>query len=162
MPVMVGSVPALPVPLQQSKSMRPNRGSGKVESSLAAQALQPLKDEDVLRRQQRMIEQGVAKWRLVFGRYARDFTESAPEEDSILASLGTRSPRAILKRANAVLAFLRWFDVVVEARGSAFEEEAYWKYVKFLKKSGSAASCGNSFFSGIRFAKRVVGMDKLA
>ena len=66
-----------------------------------------------------------------------------------MASLGTRSPHTILKRVNAVLAYLRWFDVFVEARSSAFEEEAYWKYVKFLKRSGSAASCGNSFRASV-------------
>ena len=161
LPVMVGSAPSLPVPVQQTKDVKLSVGHGEFGISYAAQALQPLKDEDVLRKQQRMIEQGVAKWRLVFGRYARDFGESAPDEDSILASLGTRSSHTILKRVNAVLAYLRWFDVFVEASSSAFNEEAYWKYVKFLKKSGSAASCGNSFLSGIRFAKHVVGMDNL-
>ena len=161
LPVMVGSVPSLPVSVRQARIEKPSAGSNEFGVSYAAQALQPLRDEDVLRKQQRMIEQGVAKWRLVFGRYARDFNEDAPDEDSILASLGTRSPHTILKRVNSCLAYLRWFDVFVEARGSAFEEEAYWKYVKFLKRSGSAASCGNSFLSGIRFAKRVAGMDKL-
>ena len=42
-----------------------------------------------------------------------------------------------------------------------FGEEAYWKYVKFMKRSGSAASCGTSFLSGIRFAKHVVGMEEI-
>ena len=161
LPVMVGSVPPLPVHAQPVRAARPSGDSANCDISFAAQAIQPLRDEDVLSKQQRMIEQGVAKWRLVFGRYARDFNESAPDEDSILASLGTRSPHTILKRVNAVLAYLRWFDVFIEAGGSAFEEGAYWKYVKFLKKSGSAASCGNSFLAGIRFAKHVVGMDNL-
>ena len=161
LPVMVGSVPALPVVQQQTQLMRPRREAREVEISLAAQVLQPLRDEDVIQKQQRMIEQGVAKWRLVFGRYARHFSITAPDEDSILASLGTRSPHTILKRANAVLAFLRWFDVFVDAGTSAFCEEAFWKYVKFLKKSDSAASCGTSFLSGIRFAKYVVGMEEI-
>ena len=160
-PTMVGSVPALPLPSQQTGSGRSRREVEWVDLSLAAQTVQPLKDEDVLRKQQRMIEQGVAKWRLIYGRYARNLSEAAPDEDSILASLGTRSPHTILKRANAVLAYLRWFDVFVEAGASAFGEEAYWKYVKFMKRSGSAASCGTSFLSGIRFAKHVVGMEEL-
>ena len=74
-PVMVGSVPSLPVPVQQTKGVRISASPGELGVSCAAQALQPLRDEDVLRKQQRMIEQGVAKWRLVFGRYARDFGE---------------------------------------------------------------------------------------
>ena len=114
LPVMVGSVPSLPVPVQQTRNAKLSVGRDEFGISYAAQALQPLRDEDVLRKQQRMIEQGVAKWRLVFGRYARDFDESAPDEDSILASLGTRSPHTILKRVNAVLAYLRWFDVFVD------------------------------------------------
>ena len=162
LPVMVGSVPALPVPSQQAGTGQPRRGVVRVDLSLATQAVQPLKDEDVLRKQQRLIEQGVAKWRLILGRYARDFSQTAPDEDSILASLGTRSPHTILKRANAVLAYLRWFDVFVEAGITAFGEEAYWKYVKFMKRSDSAASCGTSFLSGLRFAKHVVGMEELA
>ena len=69
-PAMVGSVPALPLPSQQTGSARPHREVGRVELSLAARAVQPLKDEDVLRKQQRMIEQGVARWRLIYGRYS--------------------------------------------------------------------------------------------
>ena len=94
----------MPLPPQQAGSGRSRRGAGGVDLSLAAQAVQPLKDEGVLRKQQRMIEQGVAKWRLIYGRYARNLSQAAPDEDSILASLGTRSPHTILKRANAVLA----------------------------------------------------------
>ena len=161
LPVMVGSVPALPLPLQCAKAGPNHAYIAEVGLSFASQALQPLMDEDVIRKQQRMIEQGVAKWRLVFGRYARESSETAPDEDSILASLGTRSPHTILKRANAVLAYLRWFDVFVDPCASAFKEESFWKYVKFLKRSDSAASCGTSFLSGIRFAKHVVGMDEL-
>ena len=44
---------------------------------------------------------------------------------------------------------------------SAFEEKVCWKYVKFRKRSGSAAFCRTLFLLEIRFAKRVVGIDKL-
>ena len=59
-PVMVGSAPALPLPPQLAGSGQSRSGAEGVDLSLAAQAVQPLKDEDVLRKQQRMIEQGVA------------------------------------------------------------------------------------------------------
>ena len=50
----------------------------------------------------------MAKWRLVFGRYAGDFGESAPNEDSILAlawTISTTLPegvKAAAKQAEAL------------------------------------------------------------
>ena len=58
LPVMVGSVPSLPVPVQQARSAKLSVGRDEFGISYAARALQPLRDEDVLRKQQRLIEQG--------------------------------------------------------------------------------------------------------
>ena len=118
----------------------PPQQAGGVDLSLATQAVQLLKDKDVLCKQQRMIEQGVAKRRIL--------SQAAPDKNSIFASPGAR--HTILKRANA----LHTFD------GSMF----------LLRQPSGRRRIGSvkfrqlllwNFFSGIRLAKHVVGMEKL-
>ena len=133
-----------------------------VTGSFATRAFLPLRDEDVIAKREKLLEQGVGKWRIVWGRYAREVGTQAPDEDGLLACLGTRSVHTILKRANAVLSFLRWFDVLMEPCVSPFEEESFWKFMKFLSKSKGAASSGVSFLAGMRFAKHVLGMHSVA
>ena len=136
---MVGSVPEVPVPCTRELQLTCSEHVA-VTGSLATRAFLPLRDEDVIAKREKLLEQGVGKWRIVWGRYAREVGTQAPDEDDILACLGTRSARTILKRANAVLSFLRWFDVLVEPCVSPFEEESFWKFMKFLSKSKGAAS----------------------
>ena len=78
------------------------------------------------------------------------------------AVLGVKSPATLIKRANALLAFTRWF-----ARGSAldsnpFQEHVVWEYFQFLRSSCAPATKADTFMSSLRFAYHILGFACLA
>ena len=77
--------------------------------------------------------------------------------DDIEACVGTRSPNTVIKRANALLDFLRWCDLAQPGVPVPFQETLVWQRVQELRKSKKAPSKANALLSAIRFMHHVLG-----
>ena len=77
--------------------------------------------------------------------------------ETIGACIGLRSPQTVLKRANAILSFLRWADK--EDLETPVAEEAVWSYFSLLKEEGSPPSRASALLSAFRFVNYVLGVD---
>ena len=75
--------------------------------------------------------------------------------------VGVKSPATLVKRANSMLAFLRWCDLTGRCESNCFQEHVLWDYFRCLKDSGAAASKADSMMSAVRFAVFVLGFDCL-
>ena len=75
--------------------------------------------------------------------------------------VGVKSPATLVKRANSMLAFLRWCDLAGRCESNCFQEHVLWDYFRYLKDSGSAASKADSMMSAVRFAVFVLGFECL-
>ena len=90
---------------------------------------------------------------------SEDSQEGALE---IIDSLvGVKSPATLVKRANSLLAFLRWCDWTGRVESNCFQEHVLWDYFRYLKDSGAAASKADSMMSAVRFSVFVLGFDSL-
>ena len=67
----------------------------------------------------------------------------------------------LVKRANALLSFLRWVDKSCQHVENAFEESTVWKYLCHLKESQAPATRGATMMSALRFARFVLGFECL-
>ena len=75
--------------------------------------------------------------------------------------VGVKSPATLVKRANSLLAFLRWCDWAGRCESNCFQEHVLWDYFRYLKESGAAASKADSMMSAVRFSVFVLGFDSL-
>jgi hypothetical protein len=75
--------------------------------------------------------------------------------------VGVKSPATLVKRANSLLAFLRWCDWAGRFEPNCFQEHVLWDYFRYLKESGAAASKADSMMSAVRFSVFVLGFDSL-
>ena len=83
-------------------------------------------------------------------------------KDIVDAVVGVRSPSTILKRANSLLSFLRWFARSGCEAVNPFQEEYIWKYLQFLKATDAAPTRAESTLSAFRFAFHVLGFESLS
>ena len=77
------------------------------------------------------------------------------------AVVGTRAPTTLVKRANALLSFLRWFDRSIQTGLKPFSEECIWRYLQHLKESAAPGTKGSAALSAFRFAHYLLGVDGL-
>ena len=77
------------------------------------------------------------------------------------AVVGTRAPTTLVKRANALLSFLRWFDKNNWTGLEPFCEECIWRYLQHLKDSAAPGTKGSAALSAFRFAHHLLGFDSL-
>ena len=70
----------------------------------------------------------------------------------IEAVLGIRSPATLVKRANSLLSYLRWFAKLGFVSDNPFTEAFIWDYLQHLKDVGAPATRGDSAMSAFRFA----------
>ena len=77
------------------------------------------------------------------------------------AVVGVKSPATLVKRANSLLAFLRWCAKTNVTDENPFHERIIWQYLSFLKESGAPPTKGASAMSAFRFAFYVLGFDSL-
>lgn len=78
------------------------------------------------------------------------------------AVLGVKSPATLIKRANVLLAFTRWFARVGRTESNPFHEHVIWEYFQHLKFSGAPATKADTMMSSLRFAFHVLGFTCLA
>ena len=77
------------------------------------------------------------------------------------AVLGTRAPSTLVKRANSLLSYLRWFDRMNRFDLDPFSEECIWMYLQQLRDSGAPCTKGSSALSAFRFAFHLLGFTGL-
>jgi hypothetical protein len=77
------------------------------------------------------------------------------------AVLGTRAPSTLVKRANSLLSFLRWFDRIGLTDVAPFSETCIWRYLQQLKDEDAPCTKGSSALSAFRFAHHILGFEEL-
>ena len=77
------------------------------------------------------------------------------------AVVGARAPATLVKRANALLSFLRWYDKNCWTDLEPFSEECIWRYLQHLRESAAPGTKGSSALSAFRFAHYLLGFDGL-
>lgn len=99
----------------------------------------------------------------------RQILEECPHEQSqqraydiVDAVLGVNSPATLIKRANALLAFLRWCARVGNADVNPFQEHVVWDYFQHLKNTDAPATKADTMLSSLRFALHILGFSCLA
>ena len=101
----------------------------------------------------------------VTGRHILALGDEAHQSSGALsiveAVVGTRAPTTLVKRANALLSFLRWFDKNNWTGLEPFGEECIWRYLQHLKDTGAPGTKGSAALSAFRFAHHLLGFDSL-
>ena len=90
-----------------------------------------------------------------------DAAQSPEGIEIVSAVVGVKSPATLMKRANALLSFLRWVDKEGHHVENAFEESVVWMYLSHLKEISAAPTRGATMMSALRFARFVLGFDSL-
>ena len=72
-----------------------------------------------------------------------------------------KSPATLIKRANSLLAFMRWAVRAGKGAECPFCEQIVWEYFQHLKASGAAATRAESTTSSLRFAFYLLGFESL-
>lgn len=100
------------------------------------------------------------------GKQILDACQHDPEQqhayEIVNAVLGVKSPATLMKRANALLAFTRWFVRFGSAEINPFQEHVVWEYFQYLKSSGAPATKADTMLSSLRFAFHVLGFSCLS
>lgn len=87
--------------------------------------------------------------------------QSTGEFEIVSAVLGTKSPFTVVKRANSLLSFLRWFAKQGFDSANPFTEEYVWSYFQYLQSVSAPATRAAACLSAFRFARHVLGFDSL-
>ena len=82
--------------------------------------------------------------------------------DIVSSVVGVKSPATIVKRANSLLAFIRWCHWTGKDADNFFQESFIWEYFQYLKSSSAPASKADSMMSALRFAFYVLGFECLS
>ena len=100
-----------------------------------SKAFKNLSDKDFLAKRAYEIDKAFSKWEIICRRFhAADPANTTQDHvDSLRASFGTKAPGAMLKRANALLGFIRWSDSIGCSPDSIFSEATLWKFIQRLK-----------------------------
>ena len=78
------------------------------------------------------------------------------------AVLGVKSPATLIKRANALLAVMRWCARVGKTDANPFQEHVVWEYFQHLKSTGAPATKADTMMSSLRFAFHILGFSCLS
>ena len=99
------------------------------------------------------------------GRLVANLDMTGQQQDEVReildAVLGVKSPATLIKRANALLAFMRWAVSSGRGASSPFNEQMVWEYFQHLKSTGAAATRADSTMSSLRFAFHLLGFECL-
>eukprot|EP00435_Cladocopium_sp_Y103_P046499 s2235_g13.t1 len=77
------------------------------------------------------------------------------------AVVGIRSSATLVKRANSLLSYLRWYAKAGHVDVNPFEEKFIWDYFLHLKESGAPETRADSALSAFRFAFYILGFECL-
>ena len=90
-----------------------------------------------------------------------DAQQQAGAFDIVDSVIGVRSPNTVVKRANALLSFLRWVAKAGIYEVNPFVEPVVWSYFQHLRSTDAAASKADSCMSAFRFAFFILGFESL-
>ena len=90
-----------------------------------------------------------------------DAQQQAGAFDIVDSVVGVRSPNTVVKRANALLSFLRWVAKAGIDEVNPFVEPVVWSYFQHLRSTDAAASKADSCMSAFRFAFFILGFESL-
>ena len=78
--------------------------------------------------------------------------------DSLEARMGLKSCFTVEKRANSLLAYMRWAQACKDSR-DFLSEESVWRFFQQLKSEGAAKTRCSGVLSALRFLHHVVGVQ---
>ena len=98
-------------------------------------------DKDFLEKRAFEIDKAFSKWEIVCRRFHASDPAPATQDhvDSLRASFGTKAPGTILKRANALLGFIRWSDSIGCSPDCIFSEATLWRFFQRLQAEGKTS-----------------------
>ena len=115
---------SLPAPVPLGADVQPSTAEPRVKkhappdllpgNAFFSKAFKNLSDKDFLAKREFDIDKAFSKWEIICRRFHASDPSSTTQDhvDSLRASFGTKAPGTILKRANALLGFIRWFHWV--------------------------------------------------
>ena len=160
-PVPVGSDPQ-PSPKEPQVKLHepPMLPQGK---SIFSKTFRNLSDKDYLEKRSFEIDKAFAKWDIICRRFHASDTAAITQDhvDSLRASFGTKAPSTMLKRANALLGFIRWSDSIGCSAESIFSEATLWRFLQHLQASGKTSQ-GADVLSALRWAHFVLDFEGLS
>ena len=136
---------------------------------IASRAFGAFQDLHPSHERDQLMDRAVCKLQLIVGRCNKSRLSSelsnaleaaSPQvqlQETIAACVGLRSPHTVLKRANAILAFLRWADK--EDTLEPLSEGTVWDFFSWLKREGAPPSRAASLMSAFRFVNFVLGVS---
>ena len=136
---------------------------------IASRAFGVFQDVHPSHERDQLMDKAVCKLQLIVSRFdkrrlsseLRNALEAASSQgqlhETIAACIGLRSPHTVLKRANAILAFLRWADK--EDTLEPLSEGTVWDFFSWLKREGAPPSRAASLMSAFRFINFVLGVS---
>ena len=136
---------------------------------IASRAFGVFQDVHPSHERDQLMDKAVCKLQLIVSRFnksrlsseLRNALEAASPQvqlqETIAACVGLRSPHTVLKRANAILAFLRWADK--EDTLEPLSEGTVWDFFSWLKREGAPISRAASLMSAFRFINFVLGVS---
>eukprot|EP00435_Cladocopium_sp_Y103_P048473 s403_g14.t1 len=77
------------------------------------------------------------------------------------AVIGIRSSATLIKRANSLLSYLRWYARAGHSDVNPFVESFIWMYFQHLRENGAPATRADSALSAFRFAFHILGFECL-
>ncbi|CAE7241920.1 unnamed protein product [Symbiodinium microadriaticum] len=136
---------------------------------IASRAFGVFQDVHPSQERDQLMDKAVCKLQLIVSRFNKSRLSSelrnaldaaspqAQLQETIAACVGLRSPHTVLKRANAILAFLRWADK--EDTLEPLSEGTVWDFFSWLKREGAPPSRAASLMSAFRFINFVLGVS---
>ena len=136
---------------------------------IASRAFGAFQDVHPSLERDQLMDKAVCKLQLIVSRFDKSRLSSelrsaleaaspqAQLQETIAACVGLRSPHTVLKRANTILAFLRWADK--EDTLEPFSEGTVWDFFSWLKREGAPPSRATSLMSAFRFINFVLGVS---
>ena len=136
---------------------------------IASRAFGAFQDVHPSLERDKLMDKSVCKLQLIVSRFDKSRLSSelrsaleaaspqAQLQETISACVGLRSPHTVLKRANTILAFLRWADK--EDTLEPFSESTVWDFFSWLKREGAPPSRAASLMSAFRFINFVLGVS---
>lgn len=124
-----------------------------------------IRGQTFIETRERDMQAAISKWHLVLrsnssaSDVGRQIERDPTQAFEILrASMGVKSPNAVLSRANAMLAYMRWHSLELTSEPLLpMQEEHAWRYVSHLSSIHAPPSRATSFVQACRFAHHILG-----
>ena len=160
-PIPVGS--ELPPPSAEPRVKKHNPPELPPGNAFFTKAFKNLSDKDLHAKRTFEIDKAFLKWEIICRRFhaAQPSNVTQDHVDSLRASFGIKAPSTILKRANALLGFIRWSDSIGCSQDCIFSEATLWRFIQHLQAEGKTSQAGD-VLSALRWAHHVLDFEGAA